>query len=128
MPERLSEIQGSPRRLQQVLTNLLTNAIKFTPEKGVITLKLTEEDAHIQVEVMDTGIGIPPEDLPRIFEEFYRGRNIETEGAGLGLAIAKRIVEGHGGAIRAESPYAEGQPGSRFVFTLAKSPEGTRRS
>jgi len=123
MPEALPEIQGSPRRLRQVLTNLLTNAIKFTPEKGAIILKLTEQDAHMQVEVMDTGIGIPAKDLPRIFEEFYRGSNVETKGAGLGLAIAKKIVEGHGGTIWAESPYAEGQPGARFVFTLPKSRE-----
>ena len=125
IPEGFCQIQGSPRRLRQVLTNLLSNAVKFTPEKGTVTLRLTEEDAHVQVEVTDTGIGIPPEDLPRIFGEFYRGGNVESQGAGLGLAIAKKIVEGHGGSIWAESPYTDGQPGSRFVFTLPRGSEAT---
>jgi signal transduction histidine kinase len=77
-------------------------------------------DDHISVEVMDTGIGIPPEDMPRIFEEFYRGKHVKTKGAGLGLAIAKKIVEAHGGKIWAESPYPESDKGSKFTFVLPK--------
>ncbi len=124
VPEALPEIMASPRRLVQVLTNLLNNAVQFTPSGGRITLRVRELDEHLQVEVMDTGIGISPEDMPRIFEEFYRGKDVETKGAGLGLAIAKKIVEAHGGKIWAESPYPESERGSKFTFTLPK--EGRR--
>jgi len=124
MPEALPQIKASPRRLVQVLTNLLNNAVQFTPSGGKITLRVRELDEHIQVEVMDTGIGISPEDMPRIFEEFYRGKSVKTKGAGLGLAIAKKIIEAHGGKIWAESPYPESEKGSKFTCTLPKSPQG----
>jgi len=120
VPEGLPEIKASPRRLVQVLTNLLNNAVQFTPSGGKVTVRVRELDEHLQVEVMDTGIGISPEDMPRIFEEFYRGKDVETKGAGLGLAIAKKIVEAHGGKIWAESPYPESEKGSKFTFTLPK--------
>lgn len=118
--EDLPEIQASPRRLVQVLTNLLNNAVQFTPSGGRVTLRVRELDEHLQVEVMDMGIGISPEDMPRIFEEFYRGKDVETKGAGLGLAIAKKIVEAHGGKVWAESPYPESEKGSKFIFKLPK--------
>jgi len=124
LPKALPRIKASPRRLVQVLTNLLNNAVQFTPSGGKITLRVRELDEHIQVEVMDTGIGISPEDMPRIFEEFYRGKHVKTKGAGLGLAIAKKIVEAHGGRIWAESPYPESEKGSKFTFTLPKAPPG----
>jgi len=121
----LPVIYASPSHLHQVLTNLLSNAIKFTPEGGSITLGVEEvADDNIQVTVTDTGVGIDPEDMPRIFEDFYRGRSVGGVGTGLGLSIAKRIVEAHRGKIWAQSPYAEGQPGSRFTFVIPKDSRG----
>ena len=119
--KELSLISAAPDRLQQVFTNLLGNAIKFTHEKGTVTLKVREEDGHILVEVMDTGIGILPEELPRIFDDFYRGIKVDSKGAGLGLSIAKRIVEAHDGKIWVESPCPESGIGSKFFFTLPKN-------
>lgn len=119
-PPSLPVIYASPTHLHQVLTNLLSNAVKFTPEGGSITLGVEEVGDDIQITVTDTGIGIDSEDMPRIFEDFYRGRRAGGVGTGLGLSIAKRIVEAHGGKIWAQSPYAEGQPGSRFTFVIPK--------
>jgi signal transduction histidine kinase len=120
-PKELSTIAGAPDRLQQVLTNLLGNAVKFTPKGGTITLRASEEDDHIRVEVMDTGIGIPPEDLPQLFSDFYRGTKVTSTGAGLGLAISRRIIEAHQGKIWVESPCPESGVGSKFTFTLPKN-------
>jgi len=129
IPASLPELRASGVRLQQVITNLLTNAIKFTPEKGEIKLRVAEREDEIQVAVMDAGTGINAEDLPRIFDDFYRGSDTGKAGTGLGLAIARRIVEAHGGKIRAESPNPEDKKarGSKFTFTLSRSlsPAGT---
>ena len=112
-------ILGSTSRLKQVMTNLLSNAIKFTPSGGV-TVRAKDEKNHVQVDVIDTGIGIPTEDLPKIFDGFYKGLNMEQRGAGLGLSISKRIIEGHGGQIWATSPCPETGKGSMFTFILLK--------
>ena len=122
-PEHLPQIYASPSHLQQVLTNLLGNAVKFT-EEGMVKFKVEEVDEQIRVSVTDTGIGIDSEDMPRIFEDFYRGKSVGGVGTGLGLSIAKRIVEAHQGKIWAQSPYAEGQPGSRFTFVIPKESRG----
>jgi signal transduction histidine kinase len=122
LPSVLPKIRGSSPRLQQVITNLLDNAISYTPE-GVVTIRAREEYNEICVEVMDTGIGIPPEDLPRIFDDFFRGSNVEIKGTGLGLSITRRIVEAHGGRIWVESPCPESNHGSKFTFTLPKKSE-----
>jgi two-component system phosphate regulon sensor histidine kinase PhoR len=104
---------------QKVLRNLLHNAIKFTPSGGRISVRARRDADNIEIQVSDTGIGIPAKDLPRIFERFYKADRAraqgEARGTGLGLAIAKHIVEGHGGRIWAES--VEGR-GSTFHFTL----------
>ncbi|MCK4242564.1 MAG: HAMP domain-containing histidine kinase [Dehalococcoidia bacterium] len=121
VPKELPLITGAPNRLQQVFTNLLGNAVKFTPEGGAVTLKVAEEDDHILVQVIDSGIGISPEGLPRIFDDFYRGVRVDSTGAGLELSIARKIVEAHGGRIWAESPCPESGIGSKFTFTLAKN-------
>ncbi|MDH4137834.1 MAG: ATP-binding protein [Anaerolineae bacterium] len=122
IPEELPSIYAAPNRLQQALNNLLGNAVKFTPEKGLVTLRVESMDEHCQVEVIDTGPGIHADDLPHIFEDFFRGRDARTtKGTGLGLSIAKRIVEAHQGKIWAESPCVEGK-GSRFVFILPIKP------
>ena len=119
LPQSLPNINGSSARLQQVIANLLDNAISYTP-KGEVTIRVSEKDNDIRVEVMDTGIGIPPEDLPRLFEDFFRGSNVEVKGTGLGLSIAKRIVEAHRGRIWAESPCPETNKGSKFTLALPK--------
>jgi signal transduction histidine kinase len=119
LPQNLSRIQGSSTRLQQVITNLVSNAINYTPE-GTVTIKLTETAKELVVEVSDTGIGIPPAELPQIFDDFFRASNVEARGTGLGLSITRRIVEAHGGKIWAESPCPESQRGSKFTCTLPK--------
>ena len=119
MPRSLSRIRGSAPRLQQVMANLLNNALNYTPE-GTITVRVSQDDKEIRVEVMDTGIGIPAEDLPHICEDFFRASNVEIKGTGLGLSIAKRIVETHGGRIWVESPCPETGKGSKFSFTLPR--------
>jgi len=120
VPNKLPSIIGDPNRLQQVFDNLLGNAVKFTPTGGTIELKLSEVDNHILVEVIDTGTGIAPEDLPRIFGDFYRGMKVDVSGAGLGLSICKKIIEAHNGKIWAESPCPESGTGSKFSFSLEK--------
>jgi two-component system phosphate regulon sensor histidine kinase PhoR len=111
-------VRGDRGQLKQVLTNLLDNAIKFTPEKGVIRVSASRAEGWVTVAVQDTGPGIPAEDLPRIFERFYRvdkARSRELGGTGLGLAIVKHIMEAHGGSVAVESRPGEG---STFRFTL----------
>jgi hypothetical protein len=106
-------------RLVEVLINLINNGIKFTPTGGKITIDtrgLTEKRDYLKVVVSDTGIGIPPEDLPRVFDRFYQGQSTGISmGSGLGLAITKEIIEGHQGSIQAESRLGSG---TSFVFTL----------
>ncbi|GAI48661.1 unnamed protein product, partial [marine sediment metagenome] len=126
LPQSLSKIQCSSPRLQQVITNLVSNAINYTPE-GVVTVRVTEGHKDMQVEVIDTGIGIPPQDLPRVFDDFFRASNVEAKGTGLGLSIAKRIVEAHEGSIYVESPCPESNTGSKFTFTLPKKRKTERR-
>ena len=110
-------IRGSSPRLQQVMTNLVDNAINYTPE-GTVTIRVTEKGREMQVEVMDTGIGIPPDDVSQIFDDFFRASNVEVRGTGLGLSISRRIVEAHGGRIWCESPCLETNQGSKFTFTV----------
>ncbi|HUS70734.1 MAG TPA: ATP-binding protein [Anaerolineae bacterium] len=121
IPQDLPNVYGSANHLKQVVTNLLSNGVKFTPELGSITLRAREMENEIEVSVTDTGIGIDADDLPHLFEQFFRGKGgAAAQGTGLGLSISKRIVEAHHGTIWAESPYNEGQSGARFVFTLPK--------
>ena len=100
------------------MANLTSNALRHTPAGGQVHLSARRTAGGVEVEVLDTGEGIRPEDLPYVFDRFYRGeksRSRATGGAGLGLAIARGIVEAHGGSIRAES---EAGHGARFVFVL----------
>jgi two-component system phosphate regulon sensor histidine kinase PhoR len=115
-PQDLPEVLADAGRVQQVLTNLLHNAIKFTPMGGKITAGAVQQDHEIRFYVHDTGIGIAAEDLPRIFERFYKvDRARSSGGTGLGLAIARHLVEAHGGKIWVVS---EREKGSTFSFTI----------
>ena len=114
----LGQFRGDERKLKQILLNLLSNAVKFTPDGGSITVTARPRSSCVEVAVTDTGTGMTPEDLPRVFEEFRQvgtdsGR--KAEGTGLGLALTKRFVELHGGAIRVDSTPGKG---STFAFTL----------
>jgi heavy metal sensor kinase len=105
------EVEGDLARLKQVVVNLLDNAIKYTPEGGSVRLGVSSLDGKAVVEVTDTGIGIPPEALPHVFERFYRvdqSRSRQPDGAGLGLAIIMSICKAHGGEIEAESAVGRG--------------------
>jgi len=118
LPAELPVIKGDPDMLAQVLINLLDNAIKFTPAGGRITVKASADEENVRIDVEDTGIGIPPENLPRIFERFYRvekSRSRELGGIGVGLAIVKHIIRAHGGKTGVESIVGKG---SKFTFTL----------
>ncbi len=115
-PPGLPPVPADEERLEQVLLNLIHNAIKFTPPGGRIDVTAHADGDNMVFSVSDTGAGISAEDLPRIFERFYKADKARTgRGTGLGLAIAKHIVEAHGGKIWAQS--AEGK-GSTFIFTL----------
>ena len=112
---------GNQCSIEEVIMNLLLNAIKYTTANGTIEVNVKEDGGYILVEVVDTGIGIPREELPKVFDEFYRAVNakkIEEDGTGLGLSIAKQIIERHGGEIWAES---QENTGSTFSFTLPKT-------
>lgn len=111
LPYLLPEVEGDPQRLQQVVINILSNAIKYNKPGGSVTLLGGTEDGCTFLRVADTGIGVPKEDLPRVFERFYRvdkARSRESGGTGLGLAIARQIVENHGGHLTFESEYGKG--------------------
>lgn len=112
----VSELFGDPQHLQRVFINLLSNAIKYTPEAGSISLNFDQDGGLTLAKVSDTGCGIPAEDIPKLFQDFYRANdpiNQEVRGTGLGLALVKRIVEAHHGNISVESAKGKGT-----TFTL----------
>jgi signal transduction histidine kinase len=107
----------------------MSNAITYTHPGGSVKLKIVNGRRAIQIEVSDTGIGIPREELRQVFQEFFRAsNNVEAKGSGLGLAIAKKVVEAHGGRIWAESPCLETGKGCRFSFTIPKKEKGDKRT
>lgn len=115
IPPRAIEVRGNGERLRAAVASLLDNAVKFTPAGGRVTVGLRGEAGTARLWVGDTGIGIPAEDLPMIFERFHRGRNASGyEGSGLGLAIVRATAEVYGGSVRAESS----GNGSRFELVL----------
>ena len=120
VPMGLSLAEVDPKRLEQVLLNLLNNALKYTPEGGQVTVTARDRDSDILVYVHDTGIGIPKKDLDQIFSGFYHSGyklSYEYKGPGLGLAISRKIIESHGGRIWADSEVGKG---STFYFTIPK--------
>lgn len=111
LPANLPSVFGDPDYLERAISNLVDNAIKYTPEHGSIRVTAARRDAHVSVEVIDNGIGIPAADLPRIFERFYRvekSRSRDMGGTGLGLAIVKHVVQAHGGTVDATSEPGKG--------------------
>lgn len=111
---------GDEERLQQVLVNLIDNAIKYTPERGEIRISLEAKDKEVSIKIEDNGIGIPKKDLPRIFERFYRvdkNRSRDIGGSGLGLSIVKHILEAHSSQVKVES---EEMKGTTFEFNLKR--------
>ncbi|HML21476.1 MAG TPA: ATP-binding protein [Aggregatilinea sp.] len=122
IPPTLPIIEADEQRLRQIANNLISNAIKYTPGGGSVTIIAAQHGDSVRVAIRDTGIGIGPEDQAQIFTRFYRVRSAETEGiegTGLGLAIVKSLVEAHGGELGMESRLGEG---STFFFTLPIHP------
>ena len=115
VPETLPAVRVDCDRVQQVVCNLVGNAMKFTPPGGRITIAARAESDEVVVSVKDTGAGMSEEDLDRIFEPYWQAQRTASLGAGLGLKIAKGIVEAHGGRIWVESALGEG---TTFHFTL----------
>jgi PAS domain S-box-containing protein len=116
------EVHGDPIRLGQVVKNLVSNAVKYSPEGGPVIIRAQTENGSLRVSVQDEGIGINDEQMPHIFDKFYRAdaSNTAVSGTGLGLTICKLIVEGHGGTIDVESEYGRG---STFTFNLPLDPQ-----
>jgi two-component system NtrC family sensor kinase len=117
LDKELPLVMANMTRLRQVMSNLIGNAIKYTPDGGQVTVKAFRQDDEVRVQVIDSGIGIPAADQPHIFEKFYRVRGdhvANIKGTGLGLALVKSIVEKHNGHIWLESVFGEGS-----TFTVA---------
>ena len=114
---RLSTVRADERKVKQVLLNLLSNALKFTPESGRVDVRADVRDGMIEISVTDTGVGIAPADLEAVFEEFRQVGTAakKVEGTGLGLAISRKFIELHGGRIWVTSQVGFG---STFAFTL----------
>jgi signal transduction histidine kinase len=122
LSEDVVNIWADKSQISRVFINLLNNAVKFTPQKGNVTIEVHSANGYYQFSVIDTGIGISKQDLPNLFTEFYRADNVinqKERGTGLGLSLVKRIIEAHGGKIWVESKPGEG---SNFIFTLPKEP------
>ena len=120
LPADLPRVTGDPERVRQILSNLLDNAYHYNTENGTVTLRARPFDSVVQVDVIDTGIGIHPDDQERVFERFFRGEHpaiMATSGTGLGLSIVQNLIQLHGGRIWLESNGIPGM-GSTFSFTL----------
>jgi two-component system phosphate regulon sensor histidine kinase PhoR len=125
LPSELPTARADPVRIHQVVTNLVHNAVKFTPAGGRVTVTGEQRDSEVEVHVVDTGIGIPSEALPRLFERFYKVDKARAGGGtGLGLAIVKHLVQSHGGRIWVESA-GEGQ-GAKFTFAVPALPDSPK--
>jgi len=125
-PARFQSIYAARRRLRQVLSNLLANAVKFSPEGSTVTLSARDEPERVVIEIADEGIGIPAEDQAHIFDDFFRASNAEgINGAGLGLSIAKKIVEAHNGQITVRSPHQPGKSGTLLTVIIPRQPSSS---
>jgi signal transduction histidine kinase len=115
LPADLPPVDGDPQRVRQIVANLVSNALRHAPDSGQVIVSAHGHTAEVQVSVADDGPGIAPEDLPHVFDRFWRAGRPRVEGSGLGLAIARELVRAHGGRIWVESEYGHG---SVFHFTL----------
>ena len=115
--------EADPVRVAQIVTNQLTNTIKFVPPGGTVTITLHEADGWAELIVTDTGPGIPADDLPRIFDRFYRSRTARADGSGIGLAVVAQLVNAHGGTITAHSTLGQG---ATFITRLPALPHDGR--
>ncbi|MDP3788786.1 MAG: ATP-binding protein, partial [Candidatus Omnitrophota bacterium] len=116
----MDKIRAAREYIQETLTNLIVNSIKYTPRNGRIDIMIRDNGSSVSIVIADTGIGIPKNELSRVFDEFYRASNakeVEKDGTGLGLSIAKQVIEMHNGKIWVESE--EGK-GSKFSIELPK--------
>ena len=120
VPDTLLTIKGNDEDLERLVSNLMENAVKYTPPRGKVRMHLDMDPHTLRLLVADTGIGISPESMPHIFEEFYRAKNAKEmgqEGTGLGLSLVKHIVDRYHGEVHVESKLGEG---STFVVTLPR--------
>ena len=116
MPGERILVRGDPGRLGQAIDNLISNAMKYSPEGGAVTVRISPDDTQCSIEVEDHGIGISADEKKVLFDRFFRGSaatNLHIQGVGLGLSIVKRIVEGHGGVVSVRS-----QQGAGATFTI----------
>ena len=136
LPRSLPPVRADAHRIEQVLYNLLDNAIKYSPDGGHVDVRARASDGEVLVSVIDEGLGIPADEMPTLFERFHRGKGARSRGiggTGLGLAICRGIVVAHGGRIWAESPVADHRSGPprgtaiRFTLPLAEDPTSARR-
>jgi len=119
-PEHSLVVLADLEKLNEIFLNLLSNSLKFTAEQGKISIEIAEKENLGEVSIIDTGMGIAPEDLPKVFkkfEQFNRAPMPEVKGTGLGLAITKELVELHGGKIQVQSELGKG---TKFTFTIPK--------
>jgi len=117
------EVYADPDLFERALANLLDNALRFTPENGSIQITLSDHEADFEVAVSDSGCGIAPEHLPRVFDRFYRAESSRSsDGAGLGLALVKSIVDLHGGSATIQSEIGSG---TTVTLRFPKQPVGT---
>jgi two-component system phosphate regulon sensor histidine kinase PhoR len=115
LPE-LPLVQAHARSMEEVFTNLISNAINYSPDGGTVTVSAIPQGEYLEVRVSDTGVGIEPEEIPKIFDKFYRVKHPQTRqviGTGLGLAIVKGIIEAHRGSVEVES-----EPGIGTTFRV----------
>jgi signal transduction histidine kinase len=117
-PEKDVVVRADPFRVSQIVGNIVGNALKFTPRNGKVTMRADASDNHVAIHISDTGPGIAADDISHLFDDFWQARRNDHRGVGLGLAIAKGVVEAHGGRIWAESTPGSG---STFSFTLPRA-------
>ncbi len=116
LDEQIPPLIGNPIRLRQMISNLLDNAVKYTPEAGTVNLSTQREEGQILLCVSDSGIGIPSSEVPYVFNKFYRASNVQnTAGTGLGLSIVKSVAEIHGGRVWVDSTDGKG---TKFTVVL----------
>jgi signal transduction histidine kinase len=125
--EDLKQIQADPKNIEEIFNNLITNAINYSPDGGQVTVTARGLGEYMEIKVQDTGVGIPPEELPKIFDKFYRVKHPRTRkimGTGLGLAIVKGVVEAHHGTIDVESEVEKGTT-FRILLPVIQQPSSS---